>query len=63
MKNITFRAKDFDYRPAFVFDDVTGLNISEFDIRETAVKKQIILKSVNEVQADEKISAKILEIK
>ncbi len=46
LKNITVKAKNQDYRPAFVFDDVTGLNIEKIKIEEPDTNPQIILKGV-----------------
>ena len=62
MKNISVRAEAPDYRPAYVFDDVSGLSISEIDIREDAEKKQIIFQNVTNPQLDKKAKNLIKEI-
>lgn len=46
MKNISVSAESPDYRPAFVFDDVKSLNLSEIKIKEDDKGKQLILKNV-----------------
>lgn len=63
MKNVFVRAEKPDYRPAFVFDDVSELKISEFDIIEVTDKKQIILKDVGSSKIAPKELILVKEIK
>jgi len=46
MKNISVKAKNKDYRPAYVFDDVAGLDLGKTKIEENDSNPQIILKGV-----------------
>lgn len=46
MKNISVQAREKDYRPAFVFDDVDGLQLDQFKIQEDDTNKQVILRNV-----------------
>lgn len=46
MKNISVQAREKDYRPAFVFDDVEGLQLNQFKIQEDDTNKQIIFRNV-----------------
>lgn len=46
LKNISVKAEAKDYRPAFVFDDVSGLNLDKIQITEDDNGPQIILKDV-----------------
>jgi len=46
MENVTVRAEKPDYRPAFVFDDVSGLQMNRIRIYEDDDDPQIILKEV-----------------
>lgn len=52
MKNIFVRAELPDYRPAFVFDDVSELNLGEIKVFENDDKKQIILHNVDKSNLD-----------
>jgi len=56
LKNVHFKLEREDFRPAFVFDDVEGLQMEEVDVPATK-KYQIILKDVTEGKFDEKASA------
>lgn len=60
LKNIKFTLDDSDFRPAFVFDDVTELELSDIRLQK-AVKDQIILRDTENVSLDE--DAKILSRK
>jgi len=51
MKNITLKLDDSDYRPAFVFDDVQGINMEKIQLPADK-KEQIILKDTKEVSLD-----------
>ncbi len=55
-KDITLKLKDADFRPAFIFDEVTGLRMQDITLpgREEAA---IILKDVNDVTLDEPSAA------
>ena len=46
MKNISVKAKNKDYRPACVFDDVAGLDLGKIKIEGNDSNPQIILKGV-----------------
>ena len=48
MKNITVRAEQPDYRPAFVFDDVSGLKMDQIRVFEDDDDSQIILENVTD---------------
>ena len=50
MKNISVKTKNQDYRPAFVFDDVTGLNFNKLNIREDDSDRQVILRNIRNSQ-------------
>ena len=52
MKNITVRALEKDYRPAFVFDDVNNLRMYGIRIEEDDSGPQIIFKKVTECEID-----------
>ncbi|MBU0474622.1 MAG: glycoside hydrolase family 28 protein [Bacteroidetes bacterium] len=62
MKNINVRAEKPDYRPAFVFDDVSDLTLNKIEINEEANKHQIILNNVSDQEIDERTSQQILEL-
>jgi len=47
MKNISVKVLNKDYRPAFVFDDVSGLQMENVAIEEDDSGAQIILKNVS----------------
>jgi hypothetical protein len=52
MKNISVRALEKDYRPAYVFDDVKNLKMNGIRIDEDDSGPQIILKEVTESEID-----------
>ncbi len=52
MKNISVKAKNKDYRPACVFDDVAGLDLGKIKIEDEDSNPQIILKGVVEKSID-----------
>jgi polygalacturonase len=56
MKNISVKTEAPDFRPAFVFDDVQRLKLSNINVTENKVDKQFILRNVSEadLQVDEK---------
>ena len=47
-KNVAVAAKKHDYRPAFVFDDVQGINMERVYINEDDNGPQIILRNVRD---------------
>jgi len=47
MKNIHLKVEEYDFRPAFVFDDVLGLKMEQVRIVPTNRDNQIILRQVN----------------
>jgi len=63
MKNISLIAKFPDYRPAFVFDDVSDLTLKKIQVTENKRKPQIILKGVNNINSDEYSSKEIRTLK
>lgn len=52
LKNISVKAKNMDYRPACVFDDVAGLNTSGFGIDEPDSKPQVIFRNIKGESTD-----------
>lgn len=52
LKNISVKAKNTDYRSAFVFDDVVGLEMGKIKIEENDSNLQIIMKRVMEKSID-----------
>ncbi len=52
LKNISVRAKNKDYRPACVFDDVVGLEMEKIKIEENDSNPQIIMKGVEKKTID-----------
>ena len=46
MKNVSVKAMAKDFRPAFVFDDVNGLNLQDIDVQGGENMPHIILKDV-----------------
>jgi len=59
MKNITVRAKNKDYRPASVFDDVTNLKIDGMNVEEEP-GKQVFLNNCS--RAELKMDKKLVHI-
>lgn len=47
MKNIDLKVQEYDFRPAFVFDDVSGLKMEKVRIAPANRDKQIILRQVD----------------
>jgi hypothetical protein len=45
-KNVAVATKKCDFRPAFVFDDVSGVNMDNLYINGDYKRSQIILKNV-----------------
>jgi len=52
LKNISVKAQNNDYRSAFVFDDVVGLEMGKIKIEENDSNPQIIMKRVTEKSID-----------
>lgn len=52
MKNISVKAKDRDYRPAFVFDDVNRLELNKMTIDESDSGPQVIIRKVSDFKHD-----------
>lgn len=48
LKNVSVKAEAKDYRPAFVFDDVTYLNMDKIQITEDDNDPQFILRDISE---------------
>ena len=55
MRNVSVRTENPDYRPASVFDEVKGLEMSKINIRTKGVDPQVILKNVTSWRADAKL--------
>lgn len=57
MKSISLKARNMDYRPACVFDDVEGLDLGKIKIEENDSNPQIILKVVvaNSIDVDKSL--------
>jgi len=55
IKDIRFSLDESDFRPAFVFDDVSGVEMAEIEI-PTLSKGQIILKDTEWVDLDKEAS-------
>ena len=47
MRNITLSLEDKDFRPAFVFDDVVGIDLDQINLPKEKKTNQIILKDVS----------------
>jgi Glycosyl hydrolases family 28 len=60
LKNIAVKAEKSDYRPAFVVDGVTELNLDKIKIAEDDDHKQIILKSTSNAKLN--VDRKILSV-
>ncbi len=48
LKNVTVIARNKDYRPAYVFDDVKGLKLSNCNVKENDNEKRFILNNVKD---------------
>ncbi len=53
LKNVTLKLMDKDYRPAFVFDDVKNLNISDIEIPENKLRESMVMKDCTDISIDE----------
>ena len=45
LNNVTLKLKNSDFRPAFVFDDVSGINFKKLTLPDNKQKEQIVLKN------------------
>ena len=63
LKNVSVIAREKDYRPAYVFDDVKGLGIVNCDVKEDDNDKQFILNNVTgeKLNVDNKLVQKMNE--
>jgi len=52
LKNISVKAKTNDYRPAYVFENVAGLDLENIKIEEDDSDPQVILKQVSNGSLD-----------
>lgn len=48
MKDINLKVLEYDFRPAFVFDDVSGLKMEKIQIYPSGKTDQIILRGVTD---------------
>ena len=62
MKDIRLRLKEDDFRPAFVFDRVSGLSLTDIDLPETKRGGQVVLRKSGLQEADEGVKEEVLEI-
>ncbi len=61
MKNIILKLENPDFRPAFVFDDVLGLDMNEIHIAPKANKEEIVLYKVQNETINYKDRIKIVK--
>ncbi len=61
MDNVTLRLKDSDFRPAFIFHNVTGVDMKNIDIPQCGDQKQIVLKDVQNYQIEPHNDVQIIE--
>ncbi|MEL7063083.1 MAG: glycoside hydrolase family 28 protein, partial [Bacteroidota bacterium] len=61
LQNISLHLKAADHRPAFVFDDVHGLEMEEVTVVGESKEKKVILRNTSETKIED--SAWIQEIK
>jgi hypothetical protein len=61
MKNITLKLDDRDFRPAFVFDDVDGLDMEGIDL-PTDKNFQIAIRQVTNMDLDDKAAKQVNEL-
>lgn len=61
MKNVSVVARKKDYRPAYVFDNVTGLDLTNCNVKENDKDKQFILNDVTneKLHVDNKLVQKM----
>ena len=52
MKNIDLKVLEPDFRPAFVFDDVEGLELSRIRVEDHKKSETVILRKVLDIQTD-----------
>ena len=52
MKNINLKVLEYDFRPAFVFDDVKDLHLNRIRIEDKKKSEQVILRNVLNMQTD-----------
>ncbi|MEZ5105000.1 MAG: glycoside hydrolase family 28 protein [Draconibacterium sp.] len=52
MKNISLKVEERDFRPAFVFDDVSQLEMNRIQIEDTDNKKQVVFRNVSGYKTD-----------
>lgn len=62
MKDIRLRLKEDDFRPAFVFDRVSSLSLTDIDLPETKRGGQVVLRKSGLQEADEGVKEEVLEI-
>ncbi len=55
-KNVTLKLENIDFRPAFVFDDVSNVKMDQIDLPKST-KKDIILNNSKNFQLDEKANS------
>ena len=62
MKDIRLRLKEDDFRPAFVFDRVSSLSLTDIDLPETKRGGPVVARQSGFHEADEWVNGGVLEI-
>ncbi len=62
LNNITLKLKDSDFRPAFVFDDVSDINFKNLTLSANKQKEQIVLKDYTDFEMVPKNESQIKEV-
>jgi len=52
MKNIDLKVREYDYRPAFVFDNVNDLELKRFRVKDVKETESVILRNVVNLDTD-----------
>jgi polygalacturonase len=52
MKNISVKVEEYDYRPAFVFDDVSNLEMKQIKVEDKNRKQQVVFRDVLNQKTD-----------
>ncbi|WP_372774244.1 glycoside hydrolase family 28 protein [Mangrovibacterium sp.] len=60
LKNVTLKLEQPDFRPAFVFDDVTELEISELGL--PVGNRQIVVKEVRKLSLDQELQSVVRQV-
>jgi hypothetical protein len=52
MKNINLKVEEYDFRPAFVFDDVSNLELKQIQVEDEKKGQPVIFQNVTRYQTD-----------